>query len=326
VLSATDVLARLRDQPAYAAELAQVLIDAVLATPAREFIDPSRIVPAFVAGLRASVDAATPTRIAAAIAARQQRAEARPGPLADRLPPELHRVLQTALRRPFTPSRELVRAAVDHVGMRAALRTILQTTILDFSTRLRSAMPDTAWIPGAGIRSKLMGVAKGVASAVGAEVERQLEDRVRSFVDGALGRAIDMVVERASDPRFAGDMAAWRGDAVRSILALPESVFLAERRKFDPQHVAADLVAAATAVARWDRLPVEAAVVLQGLVDELGHASVGELLAGGGLVEAWRAPLAAEIEHHLRRLFVDAGFTGWLSRLLEGHGPGDMSP
>jgi len=69
-----------------------------------------------------------------------------------------------------------------------------------------SAMPDTGWIPGAGIRSKLMGVAKGVASAVGAEVERQLEDRVRSFVDGALGRALDLIVERASDPRYAADM------------------------------------------------------------------------------------------------------------------------
>lgn len=311
-----QVLTRLRDEPEQATRLAQVLINVVLATPAREFIDPTRIVPAFVAGLRASVLTPAPERIAAAIARHQRQATARPGPLADRIPPELQRVLQTALRRPFTPSREIVRAAVDHAGMRTLVRTVLHTTLLDFSTRLRSAMPDTAWIPGAGIRSKIMGVAKGVASAVGAEVERQVEDRVRSFVDGALGRAIDMIVERASDPRFASDMASWRGDAVHSILNLPESVFLAERRKLDPHHIITNLHAAATAVARWDRLPVEATVLLQSLVDELKTTTIGELLADTGLVEAWRGPLSHEMEHHLRRLFVDPGFTNWISRLL----------
>ncbi len=314
--TATAVLARLRDQPEHATELAQVLIDLVLATPARDFIDPTRVVPAFVAGLRASVRAAEPARLTAAIAARQRQAVARPGPLADRFPPALEQVLQTALRRPFTPSRELVCAAVDHAGMRTLVRTILHTTLVDFSTRLRSAMPDTGWIPGAGIRSKLMGVAKGVASAVGAEVERQVEDRVRSFVDGALGRAIDMIVERASDPRFAGDMASWRGDAVHSILGLPEAVFLGERRKLDPQHLVTDLLAAADAVARWDRLPVEATALLQALVDELQHTTVGALLEGTGLVEAWREPLTHEMQHHLHALFADPGFETWLTKLL----------
>lgn len=292
-----------------------MILDAALATPLAELIAPGRIVPAFVAGLRASVAAIDPERLAAAIARRQAAAVARPGPLADRLPPGLQRVLQAALRRPFTPSRELVRAAIDHAGMRALLRSVLQTTILDFATRLRTAMPDTGWIPGAGIRSKLMGVAKGVASVVGAEVERQLEDRVRSFVDGALGRALDMIVERTTDPRFAADMAAWRGDAVRSVLALPESVFLRERHKLVPADLAADLHAAALALADWDQLADEAAAVLQPLVDEHGARSLGELL-GPALVDAWRAPLHAELTHHLARLFTAPGFAAWLAKLL----------
>jgi len=316
VLSATDILARLRDQPAHAAGLARVLIDAVLAAPVREFIEPTRLVPALVAGLRAGVVHARPAELAAALAARQDRAVARPGPLAERLPPGLTRVLLAALRRPYTPSRELVRAAVDHAGMRALLRTILHTTILDFATRLRSAMPDTGWIPGAGIRSRLMGVAKGVASVVGAEVERQLEDRVRSFVDGALGRALDMIVERASDPRFAADMATWRGDAARSLLELPEAVYLAEQRKLDLQQLAADLLAAATALAHWERLPDEATLVLEALLAELKETTVGELLADTGITEAWRDQLGVELEHHLRRLFVDDGFAAWLGELL----------
>ncbi len=315
VSSATDALARLRDQPAFATELAGVIFDAVLATPVREFIAPERIVPAFIAGLRASVAAIDPEQLAAVITRRQAAARARPGPLADRLPPELQRALQTALRRPFTPSRELVRAAVDHAGMRALVRSVLQTTLLDFATRLRTAMPDTGWIPGAGIRSKLMGVAKGVASVVGAEVERQLEDRVRNFVDDALGRALDMIVERTTDPRFAGDMAAWRGDALRSVLALPEPVFLRERQKLDPRALASDLHAAAHALAHWDRLADEATGVLRSLLAELESRSLGELL-DPALVAAWRAPLHAELDHHLGRLFREPGFATWLDRLL----------
>lgn len=315
VSSATDALARLRDQPAFATELAGVIFDAVLATPVREFIAPERIVPAVITGLRASVAAIDPEQLAAVITRRQAAARARPGPLADRLPPELQRALQTALRRPFTPSRELVRAAVDHAGMRALVRSVLQTTLLDFATRLRTAMPDTGWIPGAGIRSKLMGVAKGVASVVGAEVERQLEDRVRSFVDDALGRALDMIVERTTDPRFAGDMAAWRGDALRSVLALPEPVFLRERQKLDARALASDLHAAAHALAHWDRLADEVTGVLRSLLAELESRSLGELL-DPALVAAWRAPLHAELDHHLGRLFREPGFATWLDKLL----------
>jgi hypothetical protein len=331
VPTASEILARLQGEPDRAVELAQVLLDHVLATPVRAFLEPARIVPAFVAGLRAGVDDAAAQRLGDVLRARQQRAVARPGPLADRLPPELRELLRRALRRPGVCGRELVRAAVDHAGMRALLRTILQTTLVDFAGKLGSIMPDTSWIPGAGIRSKLMGVAKGVASAVGAEVERQLEDRIRGFVDGALGRAIDLVVERGSDPRFAGDMAAWRSDAVLSVLSLPESVFLAERRKFDPHRIAADLVDAARALAGWERLPDEVAAALGPLVEELGERSVGDLLAGSGLVEAWREPLLGEMEHHLRRLFVADGFAAWFTRLVDGTGPegqvpGDMSP
>ncbi len=57
--------------------------------------------------------------------------------------------------------------------------------------------------------------------------------------------------------------------------------------------------------------------MLTALLDELQQTTVGELLADTGFVESWRAQLSGELEHHLRRLFVDAGFQGWLTDLLE---------
>lgn len=314
----TEILARLQDDPQRASTLAQVLIDAVLAAPVREFLEPTRIVPAFVAGLRAGVTAAGDgQQLADRVASRQRRTVARSGPLADRLPPELRAALRRLLRHPHTPGREVVRAAIDHAGMRGMLRTILQATLLDFATKVWSAVPDTSWVPGAGIRSKLFGMAKGVATVVGAEVENRLEDRIKNFVDGFLGRAIDLIVERATDPRFAADMANWRSDAVLSLLSLPESTLLAERNKIDPHFVATEVLAGARALADWDRLESEVHATLESLLTELGTSTVGDLLGTTPEAQAaWRPLLTGELTHHLRALFTHDAFATWLTDLV----------
>lgn len=314
----TEILARLQDDPQRAADLAQLLVDAVLATPAREFLEPARIVPAVVAGLRAGVTAAGDgQQLIDRLTDQQRRAVARPGPLADRLPPELRKALRRLLRHPHTPSREVVRAAVDHAGMRALLGTILQATLHDFATKVWSVVPDTSWVPGAGIRSKLFGMAKGVASAVGAGAGDLLEDKIKNFVDGFLGRAIDLIVERATDPRFAPDQAAWRSDAVLAILDLPEPVLLAERRKLDPKRIVPDVLAGARALADWDRLGPEVHAALAAILTELGESTVGDYLGGAQVEAAWRPLLTAELTHHLGTLFKRDSFAAWLTDLVK---------
>lgn len=313
----TAILARLQDEPQRASVLAQVLIDAVLATPVREFLEPARIVPAVVAGLRAGVAAAGDGKaLADRVADRQRRAVARPGPLAARLPHGLREALRRLLRHPHTPGREVVRAAVDHAGMRALLRTILQATLHDFATKVWSVVPDTSWVPGAGIRSKMFGMVKGVASAVGAGAGDLLEDKIKNFVDGFLGRAIDLIVERATDPRFATDQALWRSDAVLAVLNLPEPILLAERRKLDPHLIATEVLAGARAVAEWDRLEIEVHDALAAILTELGESTVGEFLGPEQVQAAWRPLLHAELTHHLRRLFAQDAFAAWLTDLV----------
>jgi hypothetical protein len=315
----TEILARLQDDPQRASTLAQVLIDAVLATPVREFLEPARIVPAFVAGLRAGVAAAGDGKQLADRVA--DRDSAAPSPALARWPtasrPSLRAALRRLLRHPHTPGREVVRAAIDHAGMRAMLRTILQATLLDFATKVWSAVPDTSWVPGAGIRSKLFGMAKGVASVVGAEVENRLEDRIKNFVDGFLGRAIDLIVERATDPRFAADMANWRSDAVLSLLSLPESTLLAERRKIDPHLVATEVLAGARALADWDRLEPEVHATLESLLTELGTSTVGDLLGPDPGGPGRLAPAPHRRAHPPPpRLFTQDAFATWLTDLV----------
>jgi hypothetical protein len=319
VVDAAALLARLRENPRHVAALADLLAEEVLATPAREFVDPVRIGPAVVAGLRAVVDAPEHTAwLEARFRSALSRLRPRNAAIGERLPEELLPVLGSIARRRYTPSRKLVRAVIDHDAMRELSRTILHTTLLDFAKKVGSILPDTSKIPGAGMTSKLFGVARGVVSAVG--LDAQLEDRVRQFVDGAVGKVIDMIVERASDPRFADQAAAWRVDVLGSLLDLPESVPHAELAKLDPARAAADLHAGLAAIARWDRLPHEVEAALAAASEALGDATVGDMLEGSGLVAAWRERLEAELRHHLARVVEGERFAGWLAALVEDAG------
>ncbi|HEY8375326.1 MAG TPA: hypothetical protein VIK91_02505 [Nannocystis sp.] len=319
---ASALLARLRDDPRHLTALARLLVDEVLLTPAREFVCPARLTPAVAAGLRAvAADSGHAAWVEARLRESLARIRPRPAPLRARLPESLVPVLRAVVRRPFTPSRALVRAVVDQATTRDLSRTILHTTLLDFARRIGSILPDASKIPGAGVTSKLFGVARGVASVVG--LDAQLEDRVRQFVDGAVGRVIDMIVDRASDPRFSGEAAAFRSDVLAAVLDLPESALHAELVKLDPALVAADLQAALVALAGWDRLEAEIEAALVAATEAVGDATVGDLLAGSGEVEAWRAPLEAELRHHLGRLVGGAGFAAWLAALCEETLPED---
>ena len=314
---ASALLERLRDDPAHVEALVDLALDAVLATPARALIDAEALAGPLAAGLRAS--AASPGLtpwIERAVREALGRVQAHERPLREALPPALPGALANAARRPFTPGRELVRAALNHATMRAMVRSVLQATLMDFAKKVWSAVPDTSWIPGAGLRSKLVGVAKGVASAVGSD--SMLEEKVRSFVDGALASAIEMVVEQASDPRYAKEMAQWRADVVPALLAQPQARLVAEVRKVAPEGVAADAAAIVGAFAAWEGLEAAIAARLGEAAELVGEQSVGEVLAGSGLVEAWR-PLARErLAAQARAIVAGEAFAGWLARLCAG--------
>jgi len=319
MIDPATIIIRLRTDPALVDAGVDLLLDHALAQPLRDALGPAEVLTTGVAA--ALRETAASPGLAPWIERELDelrghlRTDERPVEAA--LPPAFPAALAKMLGRPFTPGHELVRAAINHAAMRSMMRSVLQSTLLEFGKKMWSALPDTRKIPGAGFRSRLMDMAKGVASVVGTEVERQLDDRVNTFVDGALADAIDMVIERISDPKHSAEMAAWRSDSVTELLHQPQVRFVTELDKIAHTDVAADAVALLQAIAEWEELEASLRAGIERLEEALGERSLAELLAGSGIIEAWRPLVRERLADRARSLITSEAFSGWIARVVE---------
>ena len=164
------------------------------------------------------------------------------------------------------------------------MRDILSANLTEFAKRLRESMPVGGRAASKGLGRALAGVAKGVASAAGAAVEKQMEERVRSFVDDAIGVALDTTIDRFCGPAHQADMAQWRVDVLHALLQQPVERIVAERHKVPSELVAAHFVATMRTFAEWKQLPEAIEEAIEGLLPRDGDPETTRLwLAGSGL-------------------------------------------
>ena len=317
-MDSTEILRRLREQPEQLDTLIELGLDHLLAQPVAELIDQAWLAEAIAEGIRASARSDEfETWVADRVEQAFERADALDGTLADRLPVTMLGPIEQALNRPYRPERELARALFDHPSTRTILREVLQANLLEFGKRMRAMVPDTNKIPGGAFASRLAGVARGVASAVGSELERQLEPKVNSFVEDVLGGAIDMMVTRVSSEEFSPEFAAYRVDVFHALLTQPIERLVAERHKFPPRELAADFAAILRALAAWRGLGEQVAAVLSELIREHGQTSVRAFLDGSGLEQAWRPQLQKALIVPARELVASEAFATWLHELVD---------
>ncbi len=306
-------LERLRQQPEHLRELVRLVVDELLQRPVAELAEPAWLAGALADGIRQAAESDDlEDWVRGRLEEALTRADRLDGSLGDHVPVTLLGPLETALGRDFTPDPQLVRALLDHPSLRDLIAAVLHANMLEFGKRLRTFVPDGGNLPGAKLRSRLAGVAKGVVSAVGTEVERQLEDRVRAFVDDALGRAVDMAIERFSAPEFAKEMATWRVDVLHALMQHPLERLVAERHKYPAALFAADLTALLRALAGWKRLTEVLESGLERAFEEFGDQTAGEWLEGSGLEQAWRPHLEDLLTTRLRAIVETETFAQWL--------------
>ncbi|HGG58164.1 MAG TPA: hypothetical protein ENK31_10245, partial [Nannocystis exedens] len=136
MIDAATLLARLRTDSALVDSGVDLLLDQALAEPLGELLGPPEELSSGLAtAIRAS---ANNPGLAPWIEAELDRIRSDLNTitdertLAERLPKTLPDTLGRALGRPFTPDKELVRAAINHAAMRSMMRSVLQRTLLEF--------------------------------------------------------------------------------------------------------------------------------------------------------------------------------------------------
>ncbi|MGB1013968.1 MAG: hypothetical protein ACPG4T_07535 [Nannocystaceae bacterium] len=310
MLTIEDLRSRLTNQPTAIDNVVRALVDRFLDQPARNLLEPEVMAGHLTHGLRATTaNEDFRTWLREQIESRRARVPRPRQSLRHYLPASLPPALDRSARRSYVPSPDLVRAAVDHPATRELVRNILQTTLLEFATKLWTSKK----IPGSRLRSGLMGMAKGVAGFVG--TDGGLEDRVHRFVDGTLGLAIDRIVERVADPKNAREIATQRALMVRAGLDLPVATLAQEADKFPTGQVEEDVHALISSFVEWDRFEPTVAAVLADEIKLLGDASIREVLAPSGLEAIWRPAIEAELQRHARFLLTSDVFLEWALQL-----------
>jgi hypothetical protein len=263
-----------------------------------EFVDVDRLL--------AAVDvAAEPSRVARLVArflapgrARTlDRLRASALPLGVWLPDPVRDALATLLGMPAPIPRALVDSVVADEHVRDSARAMLQEALSSFIHKAFAVTPGGRGLRGMiGLGARAAG---GLFGGIGEEIQRQLEERVRDFVDGGVGMMQQRVAQKLTSEDTARLLGKRRRAMFLELLKQPESQ-IARFTKRVPWDVL-DAMVPSVIAHNLARAELRAAIrdEVAAVVAELSAQTIGELLddlglraAAGDAVRAHGLPLA----------------------------------
>ena len=312
------ILRRLREEPEQLKELVHLLVEDLLNRPAREILDPAWLAPRFVAGFRASVsESRTQDWVQAQVTLALARVQREEGTLRDRVPKELVLPARQLVSRAYQPDRVLVRAILDHKAMHKLLREVLLQTLTEFGRSLKPTASAERAPKKRGTFGQLLGAATEVASVVGGAMEKQVEGKVRDFVDGAIGRSLDQTVTAICAEEFVPDFAQWRAGILDKLLDVDFERYLNEVEKLDPDGLVKEITALLRGLAAWEGLGEQVQSLLESVVKEAGDVRLRDFLDGSGLEEEWRPQVEEFLVDRARDFVGGSAFASWLEGLID---------
>jgi hypothetical protein len=120
---------------------------------------------------------------------------------------------------------------------------------------------------------------------VGQEVERQLEDRAREFMEAGIQRLVGAVADHVCDPRFAHSYGSWRVHMLDVLLSTSQRDLAAEVEKLDPDALVSTGVAILRAFVGRPELVGEIEGILREVLVQAGGRSLREMLLEAGSQE-----------------------------------------
>jgi len=213
---------------------------------------------------------------------------------------------------------------MDHEAMHGLIQEVLHATISRFARKMRSFKPDTTRFK-AGLRraapvppglSRLRSIGSAAVSAMGSEIESQLDQRVGDFVSQAISAVMGHIATLLTAPERAETMGDWRAYGLRVALETELEVYATEARKLDPERVVQTVTRALEALAARESLERELVAGLEAPLEQIGATTLGEWLRGAGLEETWREAAVAWLGDQLLPVTETTAFRAWLQGWL----------
>lgn len=292
-----------------------ITFDHICTHKVSEFIDPDRVLsvidethtPARITDFQLRVVAPLRTRLI-------DRAKKSDVLLGAWLPDTARDRIAELLAKPAPIPQQIIDEAVSSEGVRDQIREALRDTISNFiKGAAGGGGGGGGGIRGAiGLGARAFGAAgKAVLGGLGDELQKQMQERVKDFVDGAVEGVQDRIAKKLADPKTAEDLGKRRRKAFLKMLEKKESD--AAKLVASAPHAQIDELVPSIVrhnIARKeirDTIRDEVAAV----VAELSKENIGELL---DLVGARK--LAREIVHHhglpiARELVKTPEFAAW---------------
>ncbi|MCB9778523.1 MAG: hypothetical protein H6742_08180 [Alphaproteobacteria bacterium] len=318
-----QVLARL--QGGALASLVTLVVDDLLTRPVDSLLDPEFVADQVIAALETAGSGERPEAWL-----REQidslRSRVPDGTLGQRAPAEVVDPLRDALGRPIVWDRELVGALLDHDAMRSVFREVVTKAVTSYGKKLahlsqNNAVTQAAGRLGLGQRggglSRLKTLGEGLAKGISAELEHQAEDRVKDFVDQAMGRVMIQVADHLCDPAYADQYGRYRVHIVDTLLHTELRTLADELEKIDPDSLVATGAGIARSLSRREGFRDEVADAARKAMTEAGGRSLRDFLAETGIDEArWRADIEVQVVARGADLLETDAFREWLEALL----------
>jgi len=238
--------------------------------------------------------------------------------LGDELPEPLVAGLERLLGRPWSPDRAVVLAVLDRKPVRQLIRQLLVEALVEFGHSVSAPVHGVArGLTGFARRAtEKAGVLGAVASAVGGEVERQLERKAAAFADQALSGVVQKLADALGNPAQAEAQAELRAALFEGVLGIHGGALSREL-------VRADVVGGTRllreALSGWlATAPGEAQArrLVQRLLAREGARPAGELLQELGLRDALRGFVVETLAERMRAVAASEPFRAFAAELL----------
>jgi hypothetical protein len=308
----TPTLAKLQG-PALDA-LTHLALDHLIEMPLNQLIDAPSLARQIVITLRATADSTqTEQWLRNQIEATTRHVPE--GTVRNHSPSDVVAPIRAAIAHPVTPDREMVGRLLEHGAVENLLRDLLVSALQGFTAKIRPSIPGSERTHSR--LGRLKRASESMLGGLGAEIERQAEQKARDFVDSILSSVVAQTADNLCDPNKAEGYGRFRGHLFDQFLDTPLSDLNRELAKIDPDTLVGTASAIIKALASRPEIETEITELIVLGLSQIGDQTAAEILAEAGVDDTWRPELETRLTTLARGFTATPAFEGWLNALLQ---------